>query len=91
MIQYKILHHVPGRIRLEVPFIKGLSLSVLKGLSGVPVPCGIEDIRPNPLTGSLLIKYDPDRINIIAYLRDMVSSDEIKSIINKGGSDEQDR
>jgi hypothetical protein len=91
MIQYKILHHVPGRIRIEVPSIKGLSIKVLNRLSGIIVPCGIEDIRPNPLTGSLLIKYDPDRINIIAYLKDMASSDKIKSIINKGGSDEQDR
>ncbi len=89
MIQYRIVHHVPGRIRLEVPSIKGLSLSVLKGLSGIPVPCGIEDIRPNPLTGSLLIKYDPGQIDIDAYLRDMASSVTIESIFNKGGCNEQ--
>lgn len=91
MIQYKILHHVPGRIRLEVPSLKGLSLRVLKGLSAMPVPCGIENIRPNPLTGSLLIKYDPGRIDIVAYLRDMASCVTIESIFDKGGDNEQHR
>ena len=85
MIQSRIVHHVPGRIRIEIPSIKGLSLKALKRLSGIPIPCGIEDIRPNPLTGSLLIKYDPGRINIVSYLRDMASSDKIKSILDKGG------
>lgn len=91
MMQYKILHHVPGRIRIEVPSIKGLSVKVLSRLSGIPVPCGIEDIRPNPLTGSLLIKYDPGRINIVSYLRDMASGDVIKNVLDKGGYDEQHR
>lgn len=89
MIQYKILHHVPGRIRLEAPSLKGLSLRVLKGLSAMPVPCGIEDIRPNPLTGSLLIKYDPGRINIVSCLRDMASRDVINNVLDKGGYYEQ--
>lgn len=91
MMQYKILHHVPGRIRIEVPSIKGLSLKALKRLSGIPIPCGIEDIRPNPLTGSLLITYDPGRINIVSYLRDMASSDVINNVLDKGGYDEQHR
>ena len=91
MMQYKILHHVPGRIRIEVPSIKGLSLKALKRLSDIPVPCGIEDIRPNPLTGSLLIKYDPGRINIVSYLRDMASRDVINNVLDKGGYYEQHR
>jgi len=71
MIQYRIVHHVPGRIRIEVPSIKGVPLERLRKLSAIPVPAGIEGIRPNPLTGSLLIKYDPDEINIVTYLNDM--------------------
>ena len=91
VIQYRIVHHVPGRIRVEVPSIKGLSLRVLERLATISVPRGIEDIRPNPLTGSLLITYDPGQINIVAYLRDMASSDEIKNVLCKGGSYEEYR
>jgi len=85
VIQYRIVHHVPGRIRIEVPSMKGLSLRVLERLANISVPRGIEDIRPNPLTGSLLITYDPGQINIITYLRDMASSDEIRNVFCKGG------
>jgi hypothetical protein len=89
MIRYRIVHSVPGRIRIEIPSIKGLSPKVLEGLSNIPLPSGIEDIRPNPLTGSLLIRYDPARINIVTYLSDMASNDEIKRILGKGGPDER--
>ncbi len=89
MIQYRIVHHVPGRIRVEVPSIKGLSIKVLERLANISIPRGIEDIRPNPLTGSLLITYDPGQINIVAYLRDMALSDEIKSVLCKGGPHER--
>jgi hypothetical protein len=88
VIRYRIVHHVPGRIRVEVPSIKGLSLRVLERLATISVPRGIEDIRPNPLTGSLVITYDPGQINIVTYLRDMASSDEIKNVLCKGGPDE---
>jgi len=74
MIQYRIVHHVPGRIRIEVPSIKGLHLKNLARLSAIPFPSGIEGVRPNPLTGSLLIKYDPEQINIVTYLQEMAVS-----------------
>ena len=89
MIQYRIVHHVPGRIRIEVPSMKGLSIKVLERLSNMPIPCGIKDIRPNPLTGSLLIKYDPGRINIVTYLQAMASSGEIHDTLCKGGLNER--
>lgn len=88
-IRYKVVHHIPGRIRVEVPSLKGLSLRVLERLADMPVPPGIENVRPNPLTGSLLIEYDPGRIDIVMYLRDMASSDEIKEVFSKGGSYER--
>jgi len=84
MIQYRIVHHVPGRIRIEVPSIKGVPLKELKKLSALPVPVGIEGIRPNPLTGSLLIKYNPDEINIVTYLNDMAVSRAIEEKLMGG-------
>ncbi|HXX58010.1 MAG TPA: hypothetical protein VEI96_08435 [Thermodesulfovibrionales bacterium] len=74
MIQYRIVHHIPGRIRIEIPSIKGVSLKKLKDLAAIPVPSGIEGMRPNPLTGSLLIEYNPKEINIVKYLNEMAVS-----------------
>lgn len=89
MISYRIIHHVPGRIRIEVPFIKNLSISGLlqmsKQLSTIPIPEGIKDIRPNPLSGSVVITYDHGKIDIIEYIKDVSSSMEIQKFA--GGRD----
>jgi hypothetical protein len=89
MITYKIIHHIPGRIRIEVPAIKHLSMSGLlqmsKQLSTIAIPEGIKDIRPNPLSGSVVITYKPEKINIIEYLKDIVSSAEMQKLM--GGQD----
>ena len=81
-IQYRVVHHVPGRIRIEVPSLKGVSFKALQGLSGLSLPGGIEDIRPNPITGSVLIRYNPAQINITAYLRDIAASNELGRIVS---------
>lgn len=86
MITFKVIHHLPGRIRLEVPAMRGLSARALKRLSLIPIPAGIKDVRPNPLNGSLVIKYDPEKIDIFKYI-DVVSCKEIQSIL-KGDEDE---
>jgi len=84
MIQYRIVHHVPGRIRIEVPSIKGLHLKKLARLSAIPFPSGIEGVRPNPVTGSLLIKYDPEQINILTYLQEIALSSVLENKLMGG-------
>jgi len=83
MISYRIIHHVPGRIRIEVPFIKNLSISGLlqmsKQFSAIPV--GIKDIRPNPFSGSVVITYEPGKIDIIEYIKNMASSMEMQKLV----------
>ncbi len=80
MISYRIIHHIPGRIRIEVPAIKNLSMPELlqmsKQFSSISIPEGIEDIRPNPFSGSVIITYEPEKIDIIEYIKNMVSSFE---------------
>jgi Heavy metal associated domain 2 len=76
MIQYKIVHHVPGRIRIEVPSLKGLSMTELRRLSETTVPPGIAGMRANPILGTLVITYDPAQINIVAYVEEMASRTE---------------
>jgi hypothetical protein len=85
MISYRIIHHIPGRIRIEVPAIKNLSMSGLlqmsKQFSSIFIPEGIDDIRPNPFSGSIVITYRPEKINIIEYLKDITSSREMQKLM----------
>lgn len=85
MIGYKVIHHVSGRIRIEIPGLKGLSMETLKQLSIISIPAGIRDVRPNPFTGSIVIQYDPKAIDIIKYIEDIASDKEIQEVIGKGG------
>jgi hypothetical protein len=61
-------HHVPGRLRVRVPRIKGAmtearalesSLSAIKGVSGV---------ESRELTGSIIIHYDPQTVDLQTLL-----------------------
>jgi hypothetical protein len=56
------LHHVPGRLRLKTPFIKGdndKAQEIRLFLKGIP---GIHSTSANTVTGSLTIYYDPKEI-----------------------------
>jgi hypothetical protein len=85
MISYRIIHHIPGRIRIEVPFIKKLSRSELlqmsKQLSTISIPEGIKDIHPNPLSGSIVITYEHGKIDIIEYIKTVSSNMEIQKLV----------
>lgn len=89
MITYDVIHHIDGRIRLKVPFIKKL-LGVknlpehIKNLSFISVPSGIKDIRANPFAGSLVIIYEPKEVDVLEFIKtafDAISSNaEIQKI-----------
>ena len=83
MTAYKIAHHIPGRIRIEIHALKSLSFMELRKLAeklqAKPVPASIKEIRPNPLNLSLVINYDPENIDIIQYINEMVSCMDILS------------
>ena len=81
MVSYKILHHVPGRIRIAVPLLKKLSFSALAELASIPLADGILAVEPNFLSRNLVIKYDPEKIDILAYLLTMASHPEIEKVI----------
>jgi hypothetical protein len=85
MITFTVKHHVPGRIRVEVPILKTLSRNKLEqlGLSLMPSPSGIRDVSMNPMTGSVVIQYEPHMIDILEYMRSLVSNEKIRIIIEK--------
>lgn len=75
MVTYTIKHHVPGRIRLDVPALRKIAEHRLKKISEamtrLPVFMGIRDLTVNPGNGSVAIEYDSEVVDIIDYLEDM--------------------
>ncbi|MCX8026354.1 MAG: heavy-metal-associated domain-containing protein [Thermodesulfovibrionales bacterium] len=82
MIKYSIKHHVKGRIRIDIPQIKGISISRLRNLSNLEIPDGITDVRPNPLSGSVVITYDPSKIDIEKYLETISNDEDVIKILS---------
>ena len=61
----KVVHHVPGRLRLEVPELfsrAGLARSLAQGLTANR--SGIIEADINPLTSRILIKYRPAELTL---------------------------
>lgn len=89
MLSFKIVHHIPGRIRIEIPYIKKIPMSKLleigEKLSKLPVPEGIELIKPSLLSGSVVIKYRPEKIDIINYLENVLNNSEITKALKITG------
>jgi hypothetical protein len=76
MVDYKIVHQLPGRIKIHLPLIKGVSVEKLKLLADrlfadFELPDGIKKVRPNPITGNVVIEYDPNKIDIFVFLEEL--------------------
>ena len=76
MVDYKIVHQLPGRIKIHLPLIKGISVEKLKLLADrlfadFELPDGIKKVRPNPITGNVVIEYDPNKIDILVFLEEL--------------------
>ena len=80
-IEYRVVHHIQGRIRLHVPAIKKLPMETLKKLSTLPAPEGIRNVQANPITGSVVINYDPKHIDITKFLQEMMADEEFLATI----------
>lgn len=87
MVSFKVVHHIPGRIRIAVPAAKGLTRKDAESLSHIKLPPSVRNIRINPLNCNMIIEYDPKAIDIMAYLRQMASSKEIKDLLSKNGKE----
>lgn len=65
------LHHIPGRIRVKTPALKGFSIQpdeLEKKLMSLP---GVLSATVNTLTGSVLVNYD-ERITTAGAIVDLV-------------------
>ena len=57
------LHHVPGRIRVKSPIVKGKKRVADEVLSLLKEIDGVDNVDVNLTTGSLLINYDPEQVH----------------------------
>lgn len=62
------VHHVPGRLRVRIPEIrKNARLTdEIRGILDIP---GISELTINAVTGSMVIRYDADRIDAAHLLQ----------------------
>lgn len=51
------LHSVPGRLRIKIPVLQNCPLKVSQVYEFLSNMDGVEDIRINSLTGSVVLKY----------------------------------
>ena len=86
---FRIIDHIPGRIKIEVPFIKKTSVSELlrlsKDLSNIGIPEGIKDISLSPISRNIVITYDYGKIDIIQCIKNVLSSIDVQKF--SGGKD----
>ncbi len=54
------IHHVPGRLRVRNPMFKNNPAMVDEIRNCLQNAAGVESISSNPLTGSVVVNYDPD-------------------------------
>ena len=64
----RVKSDTPGRVRLAVPWLRGDRTALLDLLAGVRDLPGLRDASGNTLTGTLLVRYDPTRLDVDGVL-----------------------
>jgi hypothetical protein len=65
---FQVVHFISGRIRVKVRKLKGnvaLGKDIQQKFSTVP---GVDSVTANPVTGSVLVLYDPESMPSLADL-----------------------
>ncbi|HYU18665.1 MAG TPA: cation transporter [Chloroflexota bacterium] len=60
----RVAHAVPGRVRIKLDrdaLTNGFGAELRSGLAAIP---GVEEVQVAELTGSVLIRYDPERLDL---------------------------
>src|SRR5437868_5747006 len=55
----KLLHHVPGRLRLRLPFAKADPARLEAIQSALGELAGVRRVNANPTLGTVVVQYDP--------------------------------
>lgn len=57
------IHHVPGRLRIRMAALRRNPRAAVRARRLLGNGHGVLQVQANPLTGSLLVLYDPERIS----------------------------
>ena len=61
MYEARVVHHIPGRMRVKVPFLRGAAVADLEQINELLLPVeGLKHVDFSPITGSVLLYYDPE-------------------------------
>lgn len=67
------VHHVPGRMRVRTPRIKGNTRNAERLRQTLGQLVGVTSIETNPLTGSAIISYSPQHVapdHLVAVMKE---------------------
>jgi len=57
------IHHVPGRIRIRTPFLRGGPHNIDEFTKNMRIINGLQSLKINTATGSALLLYDEKKTN----------------------------
>lgn len=80
MISTTYFHAIDGRMRLAIPGVKGSWAKAQELKDRITDFQGIYDVRPNPTTGNVLIKYDSQRISQYDILKKLHESGYLRDV-----------
>jgi Heavy metal associated domain 2 len=68
------VHHVPGRLRLQTPLLKGDRRAAAAALDKAVAIPGVSEARVSAVTGSLVITYDKQELRPAALWQSLCDS-----------------
>ena len=80
------VHALEGRLRIKIPEVKGAPSQAREVESHLLMLMGMEEVSANPITGNVLILYDPSLLReeqIISTLKELGYLEET-SLMDKG-------
>jgi len=80
-------HHLPGRLRLRIPAVRGEEDELRELSSAIAKTPGISRVEYNPLTGSILIQYSLDRYRNLQSLESSLSASAVPIAVNNSHPD----
>jgi hypothetical protein len=87
MYEAQVIHHIPGRIRIKLPFLKGAAAKS-EQINQLLLPIeGLKQVDFNPVTGSVLLHYDPQKHEefskqLTEYVHDTMGFSLVSTVTN---------
>ena len=80
-----VYHHLPGRLRLRIPAVKGEAAALQEISSAIASTPGINQVEYNPVTGSILIQYSADHYKNLRALESSLEGSALSIAPNHAG------